>query len=244
MTASPSPVVLVHGAWHGAWCFAALQQALDDRGVPSYAVDLPGHGASTLPLGDLHGDATHVADVLAALGPHRGGPAVLVGHSYGGAVITEAAVRHPDVAHLVYLCAFALQEGESVLGFLGSQPREDVALGGAMVRAEGGSVLDPALAPGALYGDCTPAQIAAAVARLSPQPDATMIQPVTGSPLDRLPSTYVRCLRDQAVHPTHQAAMAARCTDAVDFDCDHSPFMSMTAATADLLAAIAHGAGA
>ena len=45
--ASPRPIVLVHGAVHGAWCWAALQTELDRRGVPSYAVDLPGHGAST-----------------------------------------------------------------------------------------------------------------------------------------------------------------------------------------------------
>ena len=60
---TPTPIVLVHGAWHGAWCFAALQAELDKRGVPSYAVDLPGHGISDRPLGDLHGDAACVADV-------------------------------------------------------------------------------------------------------------------------------------------------------------------------------------
>src|SRR5690606_3684632 len=112
-----SPVVLVHGAWHGAWCWAALQAELDRRGVPTYAVDLPGHGASLLPLGDLYGDAEHVAAVLAALAGR--GPAILVGHSYAGAVVTEAAVRAPvPVGHLVYIGAFALDEGESVFDAL------------------------------------------------------------------------------------------------------------------------------
>ena len=49
----PRPILLVHGAWHGAWCWAALQAELDRRGVASWAVDLPGHGLSTEPLGDL-----------------------------------------------------------------------------------------------------------------------------------------------------------------------------------------------
>jgi pimeloyl-ACP methyl ester carboxylesterase len=50
-------VVLVHGAWHGAWCWAALQAELENRGIASLAVDLPGHGASNEPFTDLHGDA-------------------------------------------------------------------------------------------------------------------------------------------------------------------------------------------
>ena len=71
-------VVLVHGAWHGAWCWSALQAELDQRGIASIAVDLPGHGASTAPLGDLHGDAAAVAAVVDRID----GDVVLVGHSY------------------------------------------------------------------------------------------------------------------------------------------------------------------
>lgn len=233
-------VVLVHGAWHGAWCFAALQQALDTRGVPSFAVDLPGHGASTLPLGDLHGDAAHVAEVLTALGR----PVVLVGHSYGGAVVTHAAASAPGVKHLVYLAAFALEDGESVMSFLTAQPREAVALSASMRPGpEGSTVLDPATAVPALYGDAEASVVTAALARLSPQPLATMTQPVVGSPRAGVPSTYVRCLRDASVHPNHQATMAARCTHSIDLDCDHSPFLSRTDDVADLLAAIARSAG-
>jgi pimeloyl-ACP methyl ester carboxylesterase len=80
------PVVLVHGAWHGAWCWGAVQAELDARGVPTLAVDVPGHGASTLPFTDLAGDAAHVANIVA----RAARPVVLVGHSYGGAVIGEA----------------------------------------------------------------------------------------------------------------------------------------------------------
>src|SRR4051794_4678303 len=83
--ADPRPIVLVHGAFHGAWCWAALQTELDRLGVPSYAIDLPGHGASTAPLEDLHGDADAVARLLEAIDDE----VVLVGHSYGGAVIGQ-----------------------------------------------------------------------------------------------------------------------------------------------------------
>ncbi|MHB8467660.1 MAG: alpha/beta fold hydrolase, partial [Acidimicrobiales bacterium] len=100
--------VLVHGAWHGAWCWERVAAALANVGVPTLAVDLPGHGADPGPLTDLHGDAERVRQVLDAVD----GPVVLVGHSYGGVVITEAG-DHRGVSHLVYLCALALDGHET-----------------------------------------------------------------------------------------------------------------------------------
>lgn len=233
-------VVLVHGAWHGAWCWSALQAELDRRGVPSIAIDLPGHGASTAPLTDMHGDARCVADTLNVLRDRGVTDPVLVGHSYGGAVISQAAVFHPDVSHLVYVAAFALHDGESVMSALMSFPPASVGLQAAMVgRDDGTSVLDPDLAGPALYGNCDPVAAAAASARLSPQPTATMTQPTQGSPCDTIASTYVVCDRDDAVHPTHQKLMAERCTTTVVLDTDHSPFLSMVTETADILESIA-----
>ena len=233
-------VVLVHGAWHGAWCWAPLQTELDRRGIASLAVDLPGHGSTGAPFTDLHGDAAAVIEVLesqAALG--RTAP-VLVGHSYGGAVITEVASRHPDVSHLVFLAAFALQKDESVMSALTSMPPREVGLSAAMRPGpDGTTVLDPVSAVPALYGSCDAAVVEAAVKRLSPQPMATMMQAVTGSPLDTIASTYVVCTEDDAVHPDHQAIMAERCTHTVTMHTDHSPFASMTVETAEVLERIA-----
>ncbi len=230
------PVVLVHGAWHGAWCFAELQAALDRRGVPSYAIDLPGHGASPTSLGDLYTDAQHVADTVARLAV----PCVLVGHSYGGAVITEAATRTADIGHLVYLTAFALDRDESINALLRSLPRAAVALSAAIQpHDDGTTTLDPLLATAALYGQCSGAAVEAALARLSPQAMVTFSQPVTGSPRDHMPSTYVRCLRDEAVHISHQDVMATRCNDVVTLDTDHAPYLSKVDETADVLERIA-----
>ena len=233
-------VVLVHGAWHGAWCWAPLQAELDRRGVASLAVDLPGHGSTGTGFTDLHGDAQAVIDVIATQAALGRTTPILVGHSYGGAVITEVASRHADVAHLVYLAAFALEKDESVMSALTSMPRREVGLSAAMRPGDDGtSVLDPATAVPALYGACDPAVAAAAVARLSPQPMATMVQPVTGSPLATVPSTYVVCSRDDAVHPDHQRIMAERCREVVTLDTDHSPFASMPVETADAIERIA-----
>lgn len=232
----PMPVVLVHGAWHGAWCWSALQAELDRRGVPSYAIDLPGHGVSDRPRGDLHGDAACVADVVKRLATD----VVLVGHSYGGAVITEAATLTDRVRHLVYLTAFVLDEGETMskIPILDAVPPQQViGLGGARRVLNNGTItLDPVAAIPALYGCCEPAVQLAAVARLSPQPKASFVQQVTGASWKRVPSTYVRCTKDQAIPLAHQDAMAQRCGIVLTLETDHSPFASMPAATADILA--------
>jgi pimeloyl-ACP methyl ester carboxylesterase len=103
-------VVLVHGAWHGAWCWDRVVEGLAERGVDAVAIDLPGHGASRQPLGDLHGDAAAVSHALDAL---DGADAIVCGHSYGGAVISEGKGRAIRRRHLVYLAAMMLDVGES-----------------------------------------------------------------------------------------------------------------------------------
>lgn len=233
-------VVLVHGAWHGAWCWVSLQAALERRGVASLAIDLPGHGTSTDQLTGLHGDAAHVRRVLDLLAARSTRPIVLVGHSYGGAVITQAAAGRDDIAHLLYVAAFALDAGESVLGALGSFEPHEVDLAAAMIPTDDGTatVLDHATAAGALYNECPPEAVAAALPRLTPQPIQTLTEPVDGSPRHKVESTYVWCGRDRAIHPVHQAAMAQRCTHRIDLDTDHSPFVSAVGDMADIVAHI------
>ncbi len=233
-------VLLVHGAWHGAWCWAALQCELERRGVPSYAIDLPGHGLSPRPLADVHTDAEEVAATLRLLAQRGDADVVLVGHSYGGAVITQAAASVTNVAHLLYVAAFALDEGESVMGLLGALPPASIALAAAMrIGDDGLATLDPDLAPGALYGDGSPELAAAALARVSAQAMASFTQPVTVSPRRTIDSTYVLCTRDEAVAPAHQRVMAARCAHTVELDSNHSPMITHTAELAEVIEALA-----
>ena len=239
MRVEAQPIVLIHGAWHGAWCFAGLQAELDRRGLASYAIDLPGHGASILPLGDLHGDADHVVEVLRRIGE----PVVLVGHSYGGAVITEVAARYADIAHLVFIAAFALEPGESVIGLLRSLPAAPVLLSEAMQGNDDGTTTlhgDDTIRR-ALYGSVPDEEATAAIRRLDAQPAATMTQQIRSARPPSIPSTYVCCTGDNAVDISHQRVMAARCSDMIPLDSDHSPFLSMPSATADILTQIAHG---
>ncbi len=241
---SSRSILLVHGAWHGAWCWATLQAELDRRGVPSYAIDLPGHGASNLEPSDLYGDAAHLAVAIERIAERDGNDIVLVGHSYGGAVIGQAMAVASTVAHLVYLTAFCLDEGEAVLSKLQSLPTVHTELGsGAMQNLPdgSGSTIIAERAARAFYGCCTAASAAAAAARLCMQPMPTFTQPVTSTPWKTIPSTYVRCLRDEAIHISHQDVMAVHCGVITTIDTDHSPFLSAVAETADILEPLARG---
>lgn len=248
---APRPVVLVPGAWHGAWCWSLLQAELDRRGVPSYALDLPGHGASADPLTDLYGDAAAVVDAV----EHVDTDVVLVGHSYAGAVVSEAVAHLPRVSHVVFVAAFALHVGESVLSVLRAMPRADVGLSSAQRTIDPGELgaavspnittvtrIDPERAVDVLYGSTEPAVAAAAVARLSPQAMDSFAQHVNGSALGAVDTTYVRCTEDDAVHPTHQEALANRCDAEHELDTDHSPFLSRTADLADVIEPLARRA--
>jgi pimeloyl-ACP methyl ester carboxylesterase len=231
------PVLLVHGAWSGSWCWTRLQSELDRLGVPSHSIDLPGHGASPLPLGDLEGDARAVADAVDALGPE----VTLIGHSYGGAVITRAAAL-TSVSHLIYIAAFALEDGESVNGFLRAAPRHRVELADAIRPAEDGTTtLDPDVIGPIFYPTLDPTERAALTARHSPQPNAAMTQAVTGNPRPTTPSTYVLCNRDRTVHPEHQRIMAERCDTTIELARDHYPFIEDPSESAGIIARISAG---
>jgi len=236
-------VVLVHGAWHGAWCWERVVERLDARQVPVVAIDLPGHGDDHGPLADLPGDAERVRALLADIA----GPVVLVGHSYGGAVVTEAGVAE-NVVHVVYLCAFAIDETESCatagaadpeVAAISHEGRPDLGAAMQVDRTDGSVTLDPALAPACLYNDCDPETVAWALARLGPESLVSLRQSPTAVAWRTTPSTYVVCADDQAVHPDLQRLLARRCTAAVEWPADHSPFLSFPDLVADLLADLA-----
>lgn len=218
-------LVLVHGAWHGAWCWDQVVAELGARGVRSVAVELP--------CTSLDDDT---AAVVAAMRGLRG-TLVLVGHSYGGAVITGAGAGFPNVEHLVYLAAFMPDKDESVSSIVASGP--PVPLNDAVVPSDGALTVDPARAYDVFYADCPPAVAEAAVARLRPQAAACFDQRPIGLAWLQCQSTYVVCTQDRALAPELQNRMAAqRARQAYQLNASHSPFLSQPTVVADLLAAI------
>jgi pimeloyl-ACP methyl ester carboxylesterase len=229
MSDSTATVVLVHGAWHGAWCWSRIVDRLSSGEVDSIAMDLPGRGADPGPLGDLHADAARVRGILDTVDD----PIVLVGHSYGGAVITEAG-DHPAVARLVYLCALVLNEEETcssaavveaAASRISHQGRPD--LGAAFLSdGQGGVTPDRSVAAACLYNQCDPETVEWALDRLGPHPLVALQQAPSAVAWRNKPSTYIVCTNDLALHPDLQRILAKRCTARVDWDSDHSPFLS------------------
>jgi pimeloyl-ACP methyl ester carboxylesterase len=180
--------VLVHGAWHGGWCWRFVRPFLKQHEV--YAPSLTGLGERKHLAGPGIDLDTHIGDIVSILEMEDLRDVVLVGHSYGGMVITGAADRaHERIQRLVYLDAFVPENGKCLLDYA-------VPERAARMRDEGekaGSVTPPPLS---LWGLTKQEHIDFVKPREVRHPYRTMCQPIKISnpqALKRLPKTFVYC---------------------------------------------------
>lgn len=227
-----STILLVHGAWHGAWCWEPVRERLAARGWDVVAIDLPTvHAENKVELG-MYDDARAVADAVAAIE----GPVTVVAHSYGGVPVTQGATD-PRVRHIVYIAAFVLDEGESLLGSVGGVAPDWWHIDGPLATAG-----DDTQPPSTLfYGDVDPAQAAEATARLLPQAAQAFSDPLTAVAWRDRPTTYVITEQDVIFPTVAQEALAARSQSAAPrLDTSHSPFLSQPDRVVEI---IEHAAG-
>ena len=233
-----SRFVLVHGAWHGAWCWHKVVAELQRRGHEVQAVDLPGHGIDHTPAEEISLDAyaEKVGQVLVTSDE----PAILVGHSMGGLVISEAAERFPNsVERLVYLCAFmprpGAEPGEAQAALAGSQVPSVIVPNENRITAN----VNPERVKEVFYADCSDEDVALAKLCVVPQRmDVTVTQPsITVDGWGRVPRSYVVCTQDKAITEEAQRNMieAVGCDHVVDLQTSHSPFFSAPVELADAL---------
>lgn len=222
--------VLVHGAWGGPWCWRDLTAQFDERHVAWRAVDLPSAQRDGDPLADLDQDAAVVAAACEGLGN-----VILVGHSYGGAVVSQAAHLVGELSRLVYIAAVVPAKGESATD-VSRLVRVRTTLDEAMILDGPVLRLDPDLAGAALYHDCDSATRDWAVRQLSTQTLASFRSPRTGPDVP-VASRYIACLDDRAIDPSLQEILAARCGERVELPSGHSPFFSHPTQLADLIIA-------
>src|SRR5262245_17618024 len=112
--------LLVHGGFHGAWCWRNTVAALEKRGHRAKAIDLPGQGDDTTPLSQVTLDS--MADRIVAT-VNSFGRTVLVGHSAGGMAISAAAEKAPELLEmLIYVCGFLPRDGESIASMESRNP--------------------------------------------------------------------------------------------------------------------------
>jgi pimeloyl-ACP methyl ester carboxylesterase len=229
-----STFVLVHGAWHGAWCWERLERPLLAQGHEVVTVDLP--------VAD--GTATFVDYRDAVLanwpdGPHR--DVILVGHSLGAMVVPLVADQR-SVLISVFLCPVV----PNVAGMPWDDAPEMGAPGAyATVSHDDGSVSFESLeeAVFTFYDDCSADDAAWAFQRLRPQNSGSLWD--RPYPLDQLPPgrrIVVAGQHDRAISPEFLRAVCRPRlgTDPVMLDADHSPFLSATGELAALLSSIAN----
>jgi pimeloyl-ACP methyl ester carboxylesterase len=225
--------VLVHGAFGGAWTWEPIVGPLEALGHTVDTLDLPGGGDDGSPVEEitLATCADRVCDVLA----RRPEPAVLVGYSMGGVVVTQAAANCPErVASLIFMAAFMPSSGQSLLD-LSRLPEGEGDMIQANVVVEG----DPPVASlsaeataAAVYNCCTPEQAASAVSKRRPQAVAVFATPVVADDdlLASIPRSYVLTAQDRCIMPALQRRMIAEhpCRKVVELDTDHAPQLSRT----------------
>jgi pimeloyl-ACP methyl ester carboxylesterase len=182
--------VLVHGAFHGGWCWARVARLLLDAGHTVLAPSLTGLGDRAhlaRPEVDL---ALHVQDVVGVLESEEVRQAVLVGHSYGGLVITGAASKVSGrLAHLVYLDAIVPEAGKALLDY--AAPERAQAMREA-VQAQGDGWRLPPFPP-ERFGVTSQRDTDWLNRRMVPQPFRTFEQPLEAAGGEKLRRTYVYC---------------------------------------------------
>ncbi|MFD3947297.1 alpha/beta fold hydrolase [Streptomyces sp. NPDC058579] len=220
-TALRPTLLLVHGSWHGAWCWEKVTPVLEADGWPTRAIDLPSAGSRA----DMQDDARAILRELENID----GPVVVVAHSYGGIPVSQAVAEARNVSHIVFLAAFQLDVDESLLGFL-AEP---------VPPSQDGLDAVPENPVALFYGDVPAADAEAAVERLVPQSAKANSDALTAAGWHTVPSTYILCEDDQALPAPTQQALAARSGAVHRIASGHSPFLSKPAELAALLARIA-----
>ena len=223
--------VLVHGAFHGAWCWERLTPLLESEGHAVIARDLPGAGDDSTPWREvtLEGYGRAVTALMDEVDER----VVLVGHSMGGIAISRAAELRPEkVRYLVYLAADLLRAGESVMDVFAREENADsLALANFVSLEDGGlaTTTEEGWRP-AYFTDVSDDDMAWIRPRLRPQAVAPLTEPMVTTPerWGSVPRAFIETAGDRALNLATQRLMQAGspCDPVITLQTSHSPFVS------------------
>ncbi|KAI8589644.1 Alpha/beta hydrolase fold-1 [Geranomyces variabilis] len=243
MTADLPTVLFVHGAWHSAGCWDAVRGILAARNISSHATANSSAGNDPRFLTDMYADSENVTRTLADLSSRE---VVLVGHSYGGCIITDAGAAAANVKRVVYLAAFVPCADQSLMTFSREEIQQAQELFFEMNQEAGYCSVKPEFVIPTFYADVEPKLAHAAAAGVKLQALAAFGQPVRAVAHTHKPATYIIATNDQciAVEKQRRWAGAAGITDLVEIPTGHSPFYSHPELLADVLEKIVKDAAA
>lgn len=240
--------ILVHGAWHGAWCWNNFLPLLEAGGNKVIAIDLPGHGddtakPETITLADYVNKLVSVAN-------DQKGTIVLVGHSMAGIVISQAAeeLGADKISALIYIDAFLPRNGESLFSqveMVLKQLPPDTSRRSALVENiipssdQKTNFIKPGTAEWIFYHDCSADDKEFAAARIAKQPVAPLATPVhlTDSIYGSIPKYYILCTESRDLDKTYLSTHVP-CKKVYKIASGHSPFLSMPEKLVEILSDI------
>lgn len=231
--------ILVHGAWHGAWCWREVLPQLRARGHRVSAIDLPGHGEDrsppeTVTLADYVARIVHAVDASIQ-------PPILVGHSMG--VVSQAAEQIPDrIRAVVYVSGLLPPSGSSMMEMVGGfDPQYLAQIEWAPDRRT--ARISLAGLRDFFYSSCPAGVADAAFPLLTPQPVAPFETPfsIGGSAFTHVPAYYVETLRDRIMPVSSQRAMRVPLSfkHIYEINTDHAAFFSAPQELSDILNTVA-----
>ena len=215
-------VLLIHGGFHGSWVWEKVIDRLAARRWHVRTVELPSVAAKGRRRYGMRDDAAAVRRRLEAIGD----PVVVVAHSYGGLVATQAAAGLANVMHIIYIAAFQLDIGDSLLGFVGEPP--------PWWNIDGDTVTVRRPLE-TLYADVPPGDATRAIDRLQPSSYSTVTERLSAAAWREIPTTYVICNEDQAIAPAAQEQLAKHATNIRRLPSSHSPMLSRPVAVAQII---------
>jgi pimeloyl-ACP methyl ester carboxylesterase len=237
----PAPmtkILLVHGSSHGAWCWEKIVPLLRRAGYEVETLDLPAHGADKTPW--WRTTLGRYSNAVREVARKRDGNVVLVGHSMGGGVITQAAAQEPGLFKgLIYLAGFVPKVGETMLGLA---RRDAVWRGFAVPRYRFGTItVWPDRTKDTFYNACSPADAQAAAARLCPEPIPPLLQPIAKGCEECPPRAFIETRQDRTISLDLQRWMHRRfdMKRVATLDTDHSPFYSAPGELSEKIAELA-----
>jgi pimeloyl-ACP methyl ester carboxylesterase len=243
----PKPTfVLIHGSFHGSWCWKKIVALLQREGYAVVAPDLHASGADSnrTKTASLNSYTARMSAVIDSIS----GPVILVAHSMGGVVTAQVTeMRHERLVAAIYVNGLLLRTGESLLSFLEQHRNldvDDLVLKNMQVSPDGQLAIFPAdKATEVFYNTCDPADAEWAKVQLTPQPTQVYADTLrlTSDRFERVKRFYVRGTADQAVSVKYQDIMLhnTHCTRVFTLHGDHSPFLSAPAQLKDILVSIA-----
>lgn len=225
-----STYVLIHGSWHGAWCWYKIIPRLKAAGHKVIAPEMPGHGRDWRSPGQI--TMRDFVDTITRILDQQDEPVVLVAHSRGGLQITQAAEERPDkIRTLVYLAAHLLPNGVRSMDW--KDPDSLLQPNMEINEQEGWDMIRPDIYREALYHDCSDEDVALAYTLLMPEPrgpSSPTYTPMHTTPenFGRIPRVYIELSQDKAVTPARQKRMytTTPCQLLLSVTASHSAYFS------------------